>query len=181
MEAYEWPGNVAQLHSVLLSLASLSKAEITVDDIAGFGVIPSASPRSHIIDCLLDHQLDGFMDYHPALFKALQFLSQNFQEDITLTQMAGASYTSASHLSYLFREHLGQSFKSLLCQLRVKFAQHLIRCSSPRQNHRCVYEFWIWGSQPFRKNVQTICRMYAAAISSRTASRTASRSASGPA
>ncbi|CAM3521665.1 Regulatory protein LuxO [Vibrio aerogenes CECT 7868] len=126
MRHYEWPGNIEQLQHVLLSLASLPEPVVTVHDVLSCGVRPRQSRTADIIDCLLNQHLEPFRHYHPALIKALHFLSQNYQEDISLTLMSEASYTSASHLSYLFRKHLKVSFKTILCQVRVRFAQQLI-------------------------------------------------------
>ncbi|SHO56781.1 AraC family transcriptional regulator [Vibrio quintilis] len=126
MKQYEWPGNIEQLQHVLLSLASLPEPVVTVSDVMNCGVRIRTSRQVDMIDCLLHQHLEAFQHYHPALMKALNFLSHNFQEDISLTRMSEVSYTSASHLSYLFRKHLNVSFKTILCQVRVRYAQQLI-------------------------------------------------------
>ncbi|MDW6001901.1 AraC family transcriptional regulator [Vibrio mangrovi] len=126
LKKYEWPGNISQLQNILLSIIALAKTEITADDLDDLGICQRMEEKEDLIEHLIHHDQAFWSNMHPALSKALLFLSQHFQEDISLNQIAGASYTSASHLSYLFREHLGSSFKSLLCQLRVREAQHLM-------------------------------------------------------
>ncbi len=126
LKQYEWPGNISQLQNILLLITSLDQTEITTDDLARLGLCQKATPKVDLIEHLLRHEQSSWTNMHPALTKALLFLSEHFHEDISLSQIAAASYTSASHLSYLFREHLGSSFKSMLCQLRIREAQRLI-------------------------------------------------------
>ncbi|WP_051680672.1 AraC family transcriptional regulator [Vibrio rhizosphaerae] len=126
LKKYEWPGNVSQLQNILLLIMSLEKTEISTDDLAHLGLCQKATPKVDLIEHLLRNDPTLWANMHPALSKALMFLSEHFQEDISLSQIAAASYTSASHLSYLFREHLGSSFKTILCQLRIREAQRLI-------------------------------------------------------
>ncbi|MDO6708358.1 AraC family transcriptional regulator [Photobacterium sp. 1_MG-2023] len=79
-----------------------------------------------IIEMILDEQTTVFSKYHPGLQKALSFLKDNFTQDIHLDDIAKSSFTSPSHLSYLFRRYIGQSFKKLLVQIRIHYAKTLI-------------------------------------------------------
>ncbi|KUI97903.1 AraC family transcriptional regulator [Vibrio sp. MEBiC08052] len=126
LKKYEWPGNISQLQNILLLITSLEQTEITADDLVRLDLCQKVTPKVDLIEHLLRHDQTLWTNMHPALSKALLFLSEHFHEEISLSQIAAASYTSASHLSYLFREHLGSSFKTMLCQLRIREAQRLI-------------------------------------------------------
>jgi DNA-binding NtrC family response regulator len=123
---YNWPGNVTQLQQLLMVLASYSQGEINASDVRLLDVIKAHSSSLDVIDIILEKRFDALQHVHPALLKALVFMSDNFREDISLTDVAGAAFTSPSHLSYLFREHLHHSFKVLLVQVRVRYSQRQI-------------------------------------------------------
>ncbi|WP_394183579.1 helix-turn-helix domain-containing protein [Marinomonas posidonica] len=128
LKQYDWPGNIVELHRLILFLASCCDAKITAKDILDLGIIDITSPpfKDELIDRLLSHQLDGYDHLHPSIQKALNFLSLNFLDEVCLEGVAAAAFTSPSHLSFLFREHLSLSFKPLLNQMRIEFAKRKI-------------------------------------------------------
>ncbi len=128
LQQYDWPGNIVELHRLILFLASCCDTKITAKDIIDLGIIDITSPpfKDELIDRLLSHQLDGYDHLHPSIQKALNFLSLNFLDEVCLEDVAASAFTSPSHLSFLFREHLGISFKPLLNQMRVEFAKRKI-------------------------------------------------------
>lgn len=128
LQQYDWPGNVVELHRLILFLASCCDNQITAKDILDLGIIDITSPpfKDELIDKLLSHQLDGYDHLHPSIQKALNFLSLHFLDEVCLEDVAASAFTSPSHLSFLFREHLGTSFKPLLNQMRIEFAKRKI-------------------------------------------------------
>lgn len=66
-------------------------------------------------------------NFHSSLQKALEYVARNFQEEISLNQLARQACLSASHLSYLFRQTLGVSFKTFLAIIRIEQAKRLLR------------------------------------------------------
>lgn len=123
---YDWPGNVVQLQRMLVLLASCCKGEITDSDVFALNIIKKKQASFDVVDIILEQEFDALKQAHPAILKALIYLSNNFKEDISLADLASAAYTSPSHLSYLFRQHLRRSFKTILVQVRIRFAKSMI-------------------------------------------------------
>lgn len=69
----------------------------------------------------------AFLDFHhPCIRKALKYISENYQNEITLAELAEAACVSPSHLCFLFRTELGTTFKSLLGMIRIEKAKNLL-------------------------------------------------------
>lgn len=126
---YAWPGNVTQLQRVLLILASYCDERITTQDIMTLNIIGSHHESFDIVDIILSQKFELLQELHPGLLKAIVYMSEHFKEDLSLPKLASFAFTSTSHLSYLFREHLKASFKSVLVQVRIRFAKELIDSS----------------------------------------------------
>lgn len=129
LNQYHWPGNLTQLRSLLVLLASCSYGEITEQDVLSVGVIKKTDCSYDIFETILERRFERLENLHPALKKALIYLGENYTESIKLTDMASASYTSPSHLSFLFREHLNLSFKGILVRVRIQRAKQLFDAS----------------------------------------------------
>lgn len=63
---------------------------------------------------------------HPCLRKALRHIGDNFDQPISLGLLAEKACVSPSHLSFLFRTHLGVTFKSFLAAVRIEKAKRLL-------------------------------------------------------
>ncbi|MGI6037878.1 MAG: PocR ligand-binding domain-containing protein [Limnochordia bacterium] len=79
--------------------------------------------------------LDNFMDivYRsregkslPILQKAVDFLYNNYQRDVSLEEVAQAVHVSPYYLSHLFREELGVTYITFLTKLRIEEAKSLL-------------------------------------------------------
>ncbi|PHI37697.1 AraC family transcriptional regulator [Pseudoalteromonas sp. GCY] len=64
---------------------------------------------------------------HPALARALQYIDDNFKKPLSLSEVASYACVSPSHLSFLFKRYVGQSFKQTLLRIRIKTAMTLLR------------------------------------------------------
>ncbi|TDF35860.1 AraC family transcriptional regulator [Alteromonadaceae bacterium M269] len=64
---------------------------------------------------------------HPALTRALQYLEDNYTKPLSLNEVAEHACVSPSHLSFLFKRYVGQSFKQTLLRLRINAAMVLLR------------------------------------------------------
>lgn len=64
--------------------------------------------------------------FHPSLQNALEYLSRNLHETITLQELARHAALSASHLAFLFQKTLGVNFKLFLAVLRIEEAKQLL-------------------------------------------------------
>lgn len=58
--------------------------------------------------------------------QALRFIHDNYAQKLTLERVAEYVGLSSSHLSVLFRQNVGQSFREYLCRLRVEESKHLL-------------------------------------------------------
>lgn len=124
---FEWPGNINQLQRVLMVLMSCHlDDEINVDDIGALNILKRKHVFPDVIDAIGRQDFSELRQLHPALLKALKFMGEHFREEISLADLSNASYASSSHLSFLFREYLGHSFKTILVQLRIRYAQECI-------------------------------------------------------
>jgi len=56
----------------------------------------------------------------PALQRAIGFICEHYTDPLSLSDVSSRAFISSSHLSYLFRKHLGLRFKNLLCELRIR-------------------------------------------------------------
>jgi transcriptional regulator GlxA family with amidase domain len=135
--SYEWPGNASELERVAARMAiMLDGEEITLEAIydhvpALAGARPLRSvARNHnpleLAQELLDGEPSSLNSIHPGLQKALRYMAAHFKEDISLNQLARQACVSASHLSYLFRNTIGISFKNFLATLRIESAKRLL-------------------------------------------------------
>ena len=64
---------------------------------------------------------------HPALQRALDYLKAHYTQPLSLNEVAECACVSPSHLSFLFKRYVGQSFKQTLLRIRIKTAMALFR------------------------------------------------------
>jgi transcriptional regulator GlxA family with amidase domain len=84
------------------------------------------------VSIVLERQHRILDTLHAGLRRALLFLSDHYAEPVSLTELSEHAHVSASHLTFLFRNSLGLSFKSFLLCLRIHTAQQLLRDSPLR-------------------------------------------------
>ena len=116
--AYTWPGNEVQLSRFVARLvAEVDETTVGLEQLAVVApqILKSSTPA-----------------LHPALQRAVRFVNDNYQRPRSFTQVAEASFTSTSHLSYLFKKDLKTRFSSFLAQVRVRHAQRMIRGNPER-------------------------------------------------
>lgn len=58
--------------------------------------------------------------------KALDYMRENYQHKVTLTDVAENTYVSQWHLSKLLNRHTGQSFSELMNSIRIEEAKKLL-------------------------------------------------------
>ncbi|UCZ73713.1 helix-turn-helix domain-containing protein [Dickeya zeae] len=137
---YEWPGNVRQLwHSVARLLMLSEDAEISLAQASR--ILPHIIPLTELAqrgegrrinrslcDAVLSRDQDALQQFHPSVIKALLYLGEHFQREVTLIELAENSHISPSHLSYLLKHSLGLSFKQILNQTRIFYACQRLEC-----------------------------------------------------
>jgi AraC-like DNA-binding protein len=153
-ESHSWPGNVNEFERVISRLAAMTDGEIiTIDDVhihapdlsgdaggLGKGTAPLNDPQgdsvndncqtvtngTSLVAILIDQDYEALGHLHPSLQRALVFLAENFQDNISVGQLAQEAYLSASHLSFLFQKTLDVSIKQLLALVRIEKAKRLL-------------------------------------------------------
>lgn len=109
------------------SLAERRRDRRSSEDRTSF-VTPAPTPLSadDVIAALLasDHAPLGSL--HAGLQKALIYMAQNFQEDITLIKAVEQACVSRSLLCRLFQETFGLTFTAFLARLRIEKAKRLL-------------------------------------------------------
>jgi len=68
----------------------------------------------------------GLRAFHPGLQTALTYLAHHYADTIPLSRLAQQACLSRSHLSYLFKQTLGVSFKPFLAIVRIEKARRLL-------------------------------------------------------
>ncbi|WP_033164946.1 response regulator [Clostridium sp. KNHs205] len=66
------------------------------------------------------------------VFHAIQFMEENYNRKITLSEVAEKTYISQWHLSKLLNKHMGLNFSEILNNIRIKEAKKLLKNSSLR-------------------------------------------------
>ncbi len=66
------------------------------------------------------------------VYNAIQYMEENFNRKITLSEVAEKTYISQWHLSKLLNKHKGLNFSEILNNIRVKEAKKLLMNSSMR-------------------------------------------------
>ncbi|TBR44822.1 AraC family transcriptional regulator [Marinomonas agarivorans] len=127
LKSYNWPGNYHELERTIIQLLILSeKNSIDTEDINKIfpNIVSKANNISEknnklVIDLLLKRK-DSYNHCHMGLKRSLDYIADNYNHDVNLSILAEKAFVSPSHLSYLFRHHLGKSFKQILSELRVE-------------------------------------------------------------
>lgn len=123
--SYDWPQQLDQLQKILCLLAYYCESDVTQEDVLALNFTNDKATLD-IIDVIERQDMEPFKYAHIGLQKALMYLAENYKQEITLTALSNVACTSSSHLSYLFRRHLNLSFKTILVQLRIRYAKRLI-------------------------------------------------------
>lgn len=143
---YHWPENHAELERVVARLMTLSTSNpINQDELKKHApelllknIQQNATTNQNtvnnlsfdLIASLLNKDYEKFSRLHTGLQKALKYLAENYCNSITLTVLAGNAFISPSHLSYLFKFYLKNSFKQILAELKIEKAKEIF-ASSP--------------------------------------------------
>lgn len=67
---------------------------------------------------------------HPLIKRAIDYIHEQFTEELTLDQMAAASGLSKFHFIRLFREYVGMTPSHYLNQVRIEKAEQLLKQST---------------------------------------------------
>lgn len=71
-----------------------------------------------------DHQLENI---RPEVQKALAFIRQHYNEDISIQQVADSLYLSPYYLMHIFKSDAGKTFHTFLTEYRMETAKELLR------------------------------------------------------
>lgn len=71
-------------------------------------------------------QAKGHKNIRNDVMEALQFIEEHYNDDISLSDVAGYINISKNHLSFLFKKETGQTFSDYLIQYRINRAKELL-------------------------------------------------------
>lgn len=143
--SYDWPGNLYELEQVVGRLTVMGEQTVIgradvlrhapwimsdpsePDPSSGNGVGrgPGNSP-DHWTVCAIRGDAEALNQLHPGLRRALLHLGRNYAESLSMEQLARQAHVSPSHLSFLFRNELDTSFKSLMGRIRIHRAKEVL-------------------------------------------------------
>lgn len=141
LEAYAWPENLLELERVVARLAVMT-GDRPIQETDVLRLAPWISPTrrpakaaakpgavargpERWVDCVLAGDMGRLSGLHEGLRRALPWLVEHSAEIVTLQRLAREAHVSPSHLTFLFREHLGLTFKGLLARLRIERAKQI--------------------------------------------------------
>ncbi|MGM3173353.1 AraC family transcriptional regulator [Dickeya lacustris] len=138
LQHYDWPGNVRQLWQSLARLLMLSD-EAEIDMRQAGRILPHIMTAATgegakrlinrpLCDAILQRNHQVLHQFHPSVIKALMYLGEHFQREVTLIELADNAHISPSHLSYLLKNSLRLSFKQILNQVRIFYACQRLEC-----------------------------------------------------
>lgn len=61
---------------------------------------------------------------------SMKFIDENFDQEITVNDVANAVHLSYSHLAKLFRTYSTESVNSYICKVRLDKAKYLLKCTN---------------------------------------------------
>jgi len=151
LTSYPWPGNRDELRRVVARLAALvlgDRARLsdlrTLSPELQAAVVHDGSPPADpaaLARLLADGAATGRGGDPPAdvpagfpaaVSRGLRYLQQHYRDAVRLADLAPACCASPSHLSHLFRRHVGTSPIALLNMLRVEHAKRLLASDPER-------------------------------------------------
>ncbi len=84
-----------------------------------------------IFDGVLKKMYEGdilcLSNKHPALKRALRYLTSNFTDHIAMKDIASYACVSPPHLSYLFKAYCGVTIRNIVNGLRIHESMNLIK------------------------------------------------------
>lgn len=117
---------------------------------------PKLGTRRSLASTLLEKQIPECALQHVAVSRSLEFIMQQFSEKITIEHAAQKACVSSPHLSYLFRKHLGVSFKKLLLELRIEQSKKLLATEPDMQITQISHETGFHDLSHFEKTFRKL-------------------------
>lgn len=76
----------------------------------------------------------GFINLKKPVIDAIKYISEHYDEDLSVKKVADAVNVSDSHLMHLFKENLNRTFNDVLTTYRMNIAKRLLRSKNYRVN-----------------------------------------------
>lgn len=110
---------------------------------------------THVMHRFIQHSFDFAQIKHSdVVFKAMEYIRQNYDRKLSLDDIAQHVYLSRSYLSSLFREESGQTLFSYINQVRVEKSKLFLMdpaVSLAEAAARCGFEDQSYFTKVFRK------------------------------
>ena len=181
-ENYSWPQNNFELELTMARLGVMADSEtITThqvlqhtpwlcresqllhdrQDILSCDDAKLEDGECQLIDWMMGNESIEPSFSHEGLRRAILFLRDNYDHQISLGELAKAALLSASHLTYLFRTGLHTSFKSLLRRLRIEKAKELLTENQELQINQVAKQVGFIDLSHFERSFKGIVHMSA--------------------
>lgn len=113
-----WEQKKQQEREVMISLLEIEVLE-TYNDVFDY--------VNHIVSIICNKMAAGkTASSHKIVIKLLEYISENFNQDIGLNELADMVKMNPAYLSILFKEEVGMSYIKYLTQLRMDKAKSLL-------------------------------------------------------
>jgi two-component system response regulator YesN len=121
---------VQEFHDRLLFIGGnpvLADKETPLSWIMACGSIPELKEKVRTIVALLSKHLERQREQvNPFIHKALTYIHQHFNEELTLAQISGYVALNPNYFCGLFKSVTGKSFKHYMTDYRIKMAKELL-------------------------------------------------------
>lgn len=136
--SHDWPGNIFELRRVAARLAAFGKGRIlTMTDLTSHAPLPAPSGDAVVPGSAAngDQSRRGGACFsatpsparlHPCVKRAVDYLRENFADEISLGALARRVRVSPSHLSHLFKRELQMSPMAFLARVRIEQAKTML-------------------------------------------------------
>ena len=98
------------------------------------------------------------------LSKAVDYMTHNYRSELTLKEVANATFISAFYLSHLFRKEINTTFSDYLCKIRIDKAKGFLKSGSDVRIHEIAEKTGFndanYFAKTFKKTVGVTPREY---------------------
>ncbi|MCW3058373.1 MAG: putative AraC family transcriptional regulator [Capsulimonas sp.] len=173
VELMQWPKHDGGLMAIQVADATRRQSIISeMDSVVQYSKelfhrkqqFMSNALESVLLQCDLCNPLSRHHNIDPRILAAMDFMRENFERDLSLTDLAAQSCMSVSNLSHLFRKHVGIGPMKYLDIQRLEHARAMLENTEEPVNtiaSRVGFEF-CYFSLHFKKHTMFSPRAYRA-------------------
>lgn len=156
-EPYDDDGSIINMMLQLLELGKKESSPLELQ-LAFFQIIIKlvGGCNRYLVDMHSDTALNKNMIYNNIILTTIQFIEDNYNQDIDVKDVANCVHLSYSHLSRLFKSWVGETVSQYIKKVRLNRAIYLLKCT--QQDITCIardvgYNSAYYFSNDFKKNM----------------------------